>query len=257
MKTVYGPVPSWRLGKSLGIDVISVQKICSFDCVYCQLGKKDEKTVKRARFVNVERIKEDLSEALDALKGSDVDIITFSGMGEPTLASNLCEAIEVVRAITDLPLAILTNSSLLHLKEVRSTLKKIDKVVAKLDAPNAEIFQSINRPHTSLSIDRIITGIKELRKAYEGEFELQMMFITENKRNAEELASLAVEIDPDRVEINTPLRGCPVKPLSTAELRGINRLFKKKGLDTVSVYEARKPEVKSVNYEETSKRRPE
>jgi wyosine [tRNA(Phe)-imidazoG37] synthetase (radical SAM superfamily) len=257
MKTVYGPVPSWRLGKSLGIDVISVGKICSFDCVYCQLGAKDEMRVRRAKFVEPRRIQTDLSEALAALTEGDVEVITFSGTGEPTLASNLGEVIEMVRGLTDVPLAILTNSSLLHLKEVRTTLQKIDTVVAKLDAPNVEIFQSINRPHPSLSIDRIITGIKELRKAYEGEFELQMMFIPENKRNAEELASLAVEIDPDRVEINTPLRGCPVKPLSREDLRGITRIFEKKGLDTVSVYEARKPEVKSVNYEETSKRRPE
>jgi wyosine [tRNA(Phe)-imidazoG37] synthetase (radical SAM superfamily) len=91
MKTVYGPVPTWRLGKSLGIDVISVGKICSFDCVHCQLGAKDEMTVRRAKFVEPELIQTDLSEALAALTKGDLDVITFSGIGEPTLASNLGE----------------------------------------------------------------------------------------------------------------------------------------------------------------------
>ncbi len=119
MSTIYGPVPSWRLGKSLGVDLITKDKVCSFDCVYCQLGCTKEQSVKRAIFVDTELVKLDLSEALEALEEGDVDIITFSGMGESTLASNLDEAIEVVRAITDLPIAILTNASLLHLKEVQ------------------------------------------------------------------------------------------------------------------------------------------
>ncbi len=118
----------------------------------------------------------DLSEALDALEEGDVDFITFSGMGESTLASNLDEAIDVVRAITDLPIAILTNASLLHLKEVQITLSKLDKVIAKLDAPNAELLREINKHHASISIDDILNGLKGFRRAYAGEFELQMMF---------------------------------------------------------------------------------
>jgi len=257
MKTVYGPVSSWRLGKSLGIDVISVGKICSFDCVYCQLGAKDEMTVRRAKFVKPELIQTDLSEALAALTEGDVDVITFSGMGEPTLASNLGEVVEMVRGITDVPLAILTNSSFLHLHEVRTTLQKIDKVVAKLDAPNAAVLKKINRPHPSISFKTILEGIKEFRRVYEGEFELQMIFIDENKRHVEELVSHAAELKPDRVEINTPLRHCPVEPLDTEEIKDIKDIFEEKGLATISVYEAGELEVKSINYKETVRRRPE
>jgi wyosine [tRNA(Phe)-imidazoG37] synthetase (radical SAM superfamily) len=221
------------------------------------LGKKDEKTVKRARFVNVERIKEDLSEALDALKGSEVDIITFSGLGEPTLASNLGEVVEMVRGLTDVPLAILTNSSFLHLKEVRTTLQKIDTVVAKLDAQNAAVLRRINRPHPSISFETIMDGLKAFRNEYSGEFELQMMCIPENARHVEELASRAAELKPDRVELNTPLRRCPVKPLGKAELKAVKDIFEEKGLNTISVYEAGEVEVRSINHKETLRRRPE
>lgn len=256
MKTVYGPVPSWRLGKSLGIDVISVGKICSFDCLYCQLGAKDKVTVRRAKFVEPSEIQTDLSDALAALTKGDLDVITFSGMGEPTLASNLGDVIEVVREITDLPLAILTNSSFLHLREVRVTLQKIDIVVAKLDAPNAVLLQKINRPHPSLSFKTIIDGLKAFRREYKGVFELQMMCIPENKRHVVELASRAAELKPDRVELNTPLRRSPVTPLGRTELKAIKELFEAKGLHTISVYNAGVVDVTSINHEETLRRRP-
>ncbi|MHC1581599.1 MAG: radical SAM protein, partial [Candidatus Syntropharchaeia archaeon] len=178
MKTIYGPVPSWRLGRSLGVDVITRKKICSFDCIYCQLGKKDEKTVKRRKFVEIEKVKRDLLEVIDSVSA---DVITFSGMGEPTLASNLGEMIEMVKEITDLPLAILTNSSLLYLNGVRRALNEIDKVIAKLDVPDEELLQRVNKPHQSISFEKILKGIKEFRKGYKGKLELQMMFIDENK----------------------------------------------------------------------------
>ncbi|KAF5428705.1 Wyosine [tRNA(Phe)-imidazoG37] synthetase, radical SAM superfamily [Candidatus Methanophagaceae archaeon] len=224
MSTIYGPVPSWRLGKSLGFDLITKDKVCSFDCVYCQLGCTKEKSVKRAIFVDTELVKLDLSEALDALEEGDVDFITFSGMGESTLASNLDEAIEVVRAITDLPITILTNASLLHLKEVQITLSKLDKVITKLDAPNSELLRKINKPHASISIDDILNGLKGFRRAYAGEFELQMMFINENKGCAEDLARIAAAIKPERVDINTPLRPCSVEPLSREQINRIKNI---------------------------------
>ncbi|MHC1567031.1 MAG: radical SAM protein [Candidatus Syntropharchaeia archaeon] len=253
MKTIYGPVPSWRLGRSLGVDVITRKKICSFDCIYCQLGKKDEKTVKRRKFVEIEKVKRDLLEVIDSVS---VDVITFSGMGEPTLASNLGEMIEVVREITDLPLAILTNSSLLYLKEVRRALNEIDKVIAKLDVPDEELLQRVNRPHQSISFEKILKGIKEFRKGYKGKLELQMMFIDENKGCTKRLARLASEITPERVEINTPLRPSPVNPLGKEEIKEIKEIFEENGLDTISVYESERIEAEPLNYGETLRRRP-
>ena len=254
MRAIYGPVPSWRLGRSLGVDLISGEKVCSFDCIYCQLGKTREKSVKRGVFVQTDKIRTDLSDLLDT--AGSVDIITFSGMGEPTLASNLQDVIEVIRKITDLPLAILTNSSFLHLKEVQNTLEGIDKVVAKLDASEEELFQRMNRPHASISFEKLIKGIEEFRRGYEGEFELQMMFTDENRGYAEAMASLAAEIKPERVEVNTPLRPCPVKPLGREEIKEIKEIFERKGLDTISVYESEKIEVEPVNHEEMRRRRP-
>lgn len=254
MKTVYGLVPSWRLGKSLGIDLISSEKVCSFDCIYCQLGEKDEKTIKRRIFVETQKIKEDLLDLLDVAE--DVDIITFSGMGEPTLASNLKEVIETVRGITDLPIAVLTNSSLLHTRDVQNALNGIEKVIAKLDASDEKLFQRINRPHPSISFVKILKGIKEFRNKYDGEFELQIMFTDENKMYARELARLACEIKPERVDINTPLRLSPIKPLSKSEIKEIKEIFDEKGLNTISVYESNKIKVETVDHEETTRRRP-
>ena len=133
MKTVYGPVPSWRLGRSFGIDVIARGKTCSFDCIYCQLDQTKYKTCKLQEFINVKRLEKDLSKVIEKV---EADYITFSGMGEPTLASNLGQAIDLIRGFTDIPIAILTNSSVFYRKEVRKNLYKLDFIVAKLDAPN-------------------------------------------------------------------------------------------------------------------------
>jgi wyosine [tRNA(Phe)-imidazoG37] synthetase (radical SAM superfamily) len=261
MKTVYGPVSSWRLGKSLGVDLISTpEKICSFDCVYCQLGMSNQKTIDRTMFVETEKMQEDLLEVLPGCNADvDIDIITFSGMGEPTLAANLSDAIEIVKMVSDLPIAILTNASLFYRKEVRNSLAMLDKVVAKLDAPNEEIFYKINQPAASVSLEKVFAGLKKFRSEYKGkgEFDLQMMFIEENKGYGKELAALAAELEPDEVQINTPLRPCPVKPLSRREIEEINRVFEEKGLNSVTVYRKSKSklEVKPVEREEVLLRR--
>jgi wyosine [tRNA(Phe)-imidazoG37] synthetase (radical SAM superfamily) len=114
MKIVFGPVSSWRLGKSLGIDLISSEKkICSFDCIYCQLGKQPNKTIQRNNFISIEDLKKELSQVLQKITP---DVVTFSGLGEPTLAKNMDLAIEAIKKITYISLAVLTNSSLLKIK---------------------------------------------------------------------------------------------------------------------------------------------
>ncbi|MDI6885523.1 MAG: radical SAM protein [archaeon] len=253
MKLIYGPVYSWRLGLSLGIDLIATDdKICSFDCIYCQLERTNRKTIERSKFVDEGIIKGELP---IAIKQSEQETITFSGMGEPTLASNLEEAVEIVREITNLPIAILTNSSFFHIKEVRSALLEFDRVVAKLDAHNESLFQEINRPHHSISFDSILKWLKIFRDAYEGRFELQMMFIDANKGYAREMAEIAFEIKPDEVQVNTPLRTCPVNPLSKEEIEEIKGVFEEEGLNVVSVYDAKKKRVKPLEIEEVLRRR--
>jgi len=252
MKTVYGPVPSWRLERSLGIDLITGEKTCSFDCVYCQLGGTKNKTSKLQKFVSIKRFEKDLEEVINKVKA---DFITFSGMGEPTLASNLGEAIDIIREISNLPIAILTNSSLFSKREVRNNLSKLDVIVAKLDVPNEKLFREINRPVKWITFEKVLDGIKTVRKEFNGKFALQMMFIDKNKNYASEMANLAREIEPDEVQIDTPLRPCPIKPLTQKEIAKIKLKFK--GLNAISVYEAKKPKVKILDVSEVLRRRPE
>jgi len=237
MKIVYGPVASWRLGKSLGVDLIcSPEKICSFDCIYCQLEKTKYTTSKRKTFVQTKKVVEEVKKALEKTKP---DVITFSGMGEPTLARNIDQVTISLKKITEIPLAILTNSSLLFDKQVQHDLQNLDIIVAKLDAPNEELFQSISQPAEDVSFEQTVRGIKEMRSVFNGRFCLQMMFMDINKEYAGDMADLAREIQPDEVQINTPLRPCNVKPLPVEILDEIEKKFT--GLNTLSVYHSSRP----------------
>ena len=248
---IYGPVPSWRLGKSLGIDLLSPEgKTCSFDCVYCQLGPTLYPLTERRQFVPIEH----LAEELDSVKGLDIDYVTFSGMGEPTLASNLGKAIELVKSTLPFPVAVLTGSSLMMNKQVRGELALADTVVAKLDAPNEELFRKINRPASNLRLKDIVSGIRKFRQEYRGRLVLQMMFIAANVHHARELAQIAESLSPEEVELNTPLRPCGVPPLPPQDMEVIEGQFAK--LKAVNVYKSRKPEVKPLDIKETLRRRP-
>lgn len=254
MKTVYGPVPSWRFGRSLGIDPVCRfrEKVCSFDCIYCQLGKTKHKIIRRRKFIEASKVEKDLKEAL---KKAKADIITISGSSEPTLASNLGEIIKRIRKTSSLPIAILTNASLFYVKEVRKELSGLDVVAAKLDAPNAEVFKKMNRPHKSITFRRLVEGIMKFRKEYKGKLALQMMFTKENADYAKEMAKIAEKIKPDEIQLNTPLRPSPVKPLSRLEMKKIKKEFRK--FNVISVYDAKKVKAKPLDLHETRKRRPE
>jgi len=250
---IYGPVPSWRLGRSLGIDLIStIGKTCSFDCIYCQLGRTLNPLTERKQFVNIANLAKDLKK----LKDLRADYVTFSGVGEPTLASNLGEAIELTRSIVRLPVAILTNSSLMPRKEVRQELSRADLVVAKLDAPSDELYKTINQPIVEYSLTEILQGIKNFRSQYKGKLALQMMFLEANKDYAREMARLAKQISPDQVQINTPLRPCAVKPLVPDTICSIKGEFFDLN-NVITVYEAPRFEAVPLNKEETRRRRPE
>ena len=171
--SIYGPVASWRLGRSLGVDVLCIDSICSFECVYCQLGKINRVTMERDVFVSTEKI-------LDDLKTSDwreADVITFSGSGEPTLAINLGIIIGKIKSFTGKPVIVLTNSTLLHLPEVRKEVALADKIFCKLDAWSDEILRRINRPYKTFSVEEIISGIKKLREEFSGFLAIQTMIL--------------------------------------------------------------------------------
>jgi len=166
-KYIYGPVPSWRLGSSLGIDPLSVKdKVCPFDCVYCQIGKTKCLTDKRKIFVKTE----DIITEFKSLPPLEIDYITFSGTGEPTLAKNLGEMIKEIKKIKkqDTKIAVLTNSALLNDKTVREDLFSADFVAAKLDAVQDDIFQAVNKPMKNLKLETIIKTIKKFKNDYNG-----------------------------------------------------------------------------------------
>lgn len=239
LEIVYGPVSSWRLGRSLGVDPLCKdEKVCSFDCVYCSLGPTAEKTVERRIFVSAEQVAQALEKAMKKVKA---DIVTFSGVGEPTLAENLGELIGIAKNISGLPVAVLTNSSLENRRDVRKDLGKADVVKGKLDAPNRGLLEQINRPHKEILFENIVEGLKRFRREFRGKFALEVMFVPQNMDFSKEIAKIVREINPDEVQINTPLRPSGVRPLTRKELSGILQSFK--GLNVRYVYEAEKPKI--------------
>ena len=252
----YGPVFSWRLGSSLGIDPVSTaRKTCTFDCVYCQLGNRRATTKKRKVFVPVRKIISEFK-ALQPLLSKDkiINYITFSGMGEPTLAGNLGRTIAKLKSITGIPIAVLSNSSLINNQKVRRELKKADYVVLKLDAPDERLFEKINRPGKRVKFKNIFTGLKKFSREYKGKFALQIMFVKENKNSAKRLARLVREIKPDEVQINTPLRPCAARPLSREEIKAVKKYFK--GMRMRAVYDASRKKARALSKTATLKRRP-
>ncbi|MGQ9573421.1 MAG: radical SAM protein [Dehalococcoidia bacterium] len=250
---IYGPVPSWRLGRSLGVDLLPTdEKTCSFDCIYCQLGRTARRLGGRVAFVPLEAIQREL----ERVRGVAADYVTFSGMGEPTLASNLGDALRLARDVLGPRTAVLTNSSLMAREDVRRDLAYADVVVAKLDAPDERLFQRINRPLPSFSLTEIVESIELFRATYRGKLALQIMFVEANRDVAGQIAAIARRLSPDEVQINTPLRPCPVRPLTAEQIRVIRGEF---GMlpNVVTVYDAVRPEVTPLDIEETRRRRPE
>jgi len=188
------------------------------------------------------------------VEGLPLDYITFSGVAEPTLAANLSPLVRAVRDRFSHPIAILTNSSLMVRKDVRQDLALFDLVAAKVDAPNKALFQAINRPFLPYGLEEIIEGLRRFREEYEGRLALQMMFVEANQDYALEMAQLAHELKPNEVQLNTPLRPSPVRPLSPSEMEVIEEAFE--GLNLLNVYKAERPEVVPLEESETRRRRP-
>jgi wyosine [tRNA(Phe)-imidazoG37] synthetase (radical SAM superfamily) len=207
--------------------------------------------MERRLFVSVEQLLVELG----GLELPDLDFVTFSGMGEPTLAANLGEAVEAVREELGYPVAVLTNSSLMLRDDVRRELALADLVVAKLDASTDELFGRINHPVASSSFCEVVEGIAGFGKEYWGKLALQMMFLEANADRAREMAALARKLCPREVQLNTPLRPSAVRPLSRQEMEIIACEFR--GMNALNVYEAEPVEVDPVWVEETLRRRPD
>jgi wyosine [tRNA(Phe)-imidazoG37] synthetase (radical SAM superfamily) len=206
-KYVFGPVPSRRLGRSLGVDLVP-HKTCTFDCIYCDLGRTTHKTISRGFFVSPEEIQRELQLTLPALQRKP-DYITLSGSGEPTLNQSMGEVIHAIKRITSIPLAVLTNGSLLYIEDVRRELIEADVVLPSLDAVSPLAFECVNRPHLSLKIDEIISGLIRFRNQYRGQIWLEIVFcrgFNDETQEITKLKEVIERIQPDRVQLNTPVR---------------------------------------------------
>ena len=203
---VYGPVASRRLGFSLGVDIIPF-KTCTLDCVYCQLGSTGKTTVRRGRWFPPEKILAQVKAAVDS--GQRIDAITFSGSGEPTLSRDIGRLIRAIKKMTRIPVAVLTNGTLLFRKDVRRDLVAADIVVPSLDAVPAALFRGVNRPHASLENRKIIDGLVRFREEFPGEIRLEIMLVkgvNDSPASIRALQSAAARIRPDRIELNTVVR---------------------------------------------------
>lgn len=206
MSYIFGPVPSRRLGFSLGVDLIPF-KTCTLNCIYCQLEKTTRKTVKRKEYIDSRKILAELGEVVSSSR--KIDYITLSGSGEPTLSSKIGEIIWKIKEMTSIPVAVLTNGTLLTDKILREELVSADLVIPSLDAATQKTFSKINRPHSSLNIDTIIDGMVNFRKMYRGKIWLEIMLVRGVNDNDKELLALKEairKIEPDKIQLNTPVR---------------------------------------------------
>ncbi len=201
---VFGPVPSRRLGRSLGVDLVPF-KTCSYDCIYCQLGRTRNLTVERKEWAPVETVLGELNAKLVCRP----DYITLSGSGEPTLHSRLGEIIERIKFMTDVPVAVLTNGSLLWKTEVRQALARADLVLPSLDAGDPFKFAFINRPHSDITFEQMIEGLVEFRSDFRGQYWLEVFLLggyTAIEADVRRIAAWVKRIRPDRVQLNTVAR---------------------------------------------------
>ena len=208
MKYVYGPVPSRRLGQSLGVDLIPL-KTCNWNCVYCQLGRTVPLVNERADYFLPQEILDQAEEALASHESSEIDWVTFVGSGEPTLNTSIGWLIRQVKALTEVPVAVITNGALLYLAEVRAALSAADAVMPSLDAGTPDLYRTINRPHPDITFERLIEGLIAFRGEYQGRLWLEVMLVhglNDTDQALGDLASVLSQIQPDQVHISLPTR---------------------------------------------------
>lgn len=217
-KYLFGPVPSRRLGMSLGVDLVT-HKICSLDCIYCECGRTTQLTVEQKAYVPHDDV---LKELTDYFKNNpDPDYITFSGSGEPTLNVHIGDVITWLKAKKPgVRIAVLTNGTLLSRKTVRNALLPADLVMPSLDAALPGAFAQINRPATDIDLDRYIQGIADFQKAYTGKLALEILIlpgINDGAADLDALKQACDRIDPTVIQLNTLDRPGAVPGLLAAD----------------------------------------
>ena len=255
-KRVFGPVLSKRLGNSLGIDVIP-HKTCSYNCIYCQLGSEENTITDLKNYYSVDEIIYELKEAL--LNNKNIDYITFTGSGEPTLYKDLKKLIYEIKQITDIPVCIITNGSLLYKQEMRSNLLLADLVIPSLDAGNEDTFKLIDNPNKEIDFDKMVEGLIEFKKVFKGEYWLEIFLlkdINDNEDELDDIIKIVNKIKPDRIQLITATRRVAnekAKALTDEELKKIKKYFKARcdiEVDIPSVSDNHKGNAKKITEED-------
>ncbi|HNR34042.1 MAG TPA: radical SAM protein [Candidatus Hydrogenedentes bacterium] len=203
---IFGPVLSRRLGRSLGVDLMPF-KTCTYDCVYCEQGRTTDHTACRKEYVPADEILDELGKYL--VEHAAPDYITLSGAGEPTLHARLGYIVSRIKSLTKVPLAVITNGSLLWDRPVRDALHEADVVLPSLDAGNAQLFEYIDRPVTGISFEQMVTGLIAFRQSFSNAIWLEVMLmagVTSGDSEVREMAEWARRIRPDRIQLNTVVR---------------------------------------------------
>ncbi len=235
MRYVYGPVKSRRLGSSLGIS-LTPHKLCSFDCVYCQLGNTITKTTERKEYIDTAELLEELKSWLEhngPLKET-LNYLTLAGSGEPTLNSRIGELITRIKKLTPIPVAVITNASLLDDPAVRQEIAQADLVLPSLDAVSETVFARINRPYPGIKAEGIIEGLVKLRQEYRGKIWLEVMLvagINDDLRHIKKIKEALDRINPDKIQLNSPVRSSVqlnLRLVSEAKLKKIKALLGEK-----------------------------
>ena len=248
-KYLFGPVPSRRLGISLGVDLVP-RKVCTLDCVYCEVGKTTKLTLDRKEYIKTDRIKEELT---DYFKNNpDPDFITFSGSGEPTLNIHIGEILQFIKENKPaIPVAVLTNATLFYDKNVRDAIVGADVVLPSLDAATDEAFKKINRPHEELSIEKYIAGLVEFRKEFKGKIWLEIFILPGYNDDEQELTGLKnaiLKIKPDSIQINTLDRPGTITGLRGATREELQRVVDFWQLPNVEIIAAAKQRTEVQSY---------
>jgi len=224
---LFGPVPSRRLGMSLGVDLVP-KKVCSLDCVYCEAGETTRLTVERKEYIPYRDLIDELTDFFGA-GNPDPDHITFSGYGEPTLNSRIGDVIAFLKGIRpQVPIAVLTNGTLLHLPEVRQALLAADLVLPSLDAATPRAFRRINRPEKSLSLERYIDGLAAFRNEFSGKIFLEVFILPGYNTGDEDILGLReaiLRIRPDAIQLNTLDRPGVLQDLRSATAEELQQVI--------------------------------
>lgn len=235
-KHLFGPVPSRRLGMSLGVDLVP-SKVCTLNCVYCECGKTTNLTLERKEYVPYDEVVAELKDFFQ--KHHEPDYLTFSGAGEPTLNSRFGDILSFVKQLKpNIPIAVLTNGTLLHIPEVRQEMLLSDLVLPSLDAVENIAFKKIDRPKKSIDIQKYIQGLVDFRKEYKGQIHLEIVLLpgyNDSQENLEQLKKAIMLIRPDKVQLNTLDRPGTVSGLMPMSRQQMQQIMSDWGLENVEI----------------------